>query len=65
MQAEIDDKESDSDLKLVEHAFLYLNEKTYPPDCTKNEKRSIRRKAEKLVVVNGELFCKKKDGNEV
>ena len=64
-QAQIDDRETDSDLKLVEHAFLYLTDKTYPPGCTKNEKRSIRRKAEKLVIVSGELFYKKKDGNEV
>ena len=60
-----DDRETDSDLKLVEHAFLYLTDKTYPPECTKNEKRSIRRKADKLVIVSGELFYKKKDGKEV
>ena len=65
-QAEIaDDRETDSDLKLVEHAFLYLTDKTYPSECTKNEKRSIRRKADKLVIVSGELFYKKKDGKEV
>ena len=46
---------------LVEHAFLYLSDKTYPPECTKNEKRSIRCKAEKLVIINGELFYKKKE----
>ena len=38
-QAEIDDRETDSDLKLVEHAFVYLTDKTYPPGCTKNEKK--------------------------
>ena len=59
------DQQTDSDLKLVEHAFYYITEKSYPPECTKNDKRSIRRKAEKLNVVNGELFYKKKDGNEV
>ena len=59
------DQQTDSDLKLVEHAFYYITEKKYPPECTKNDKRSIRRKAEKLNVVNGELFYKKKDGNEV
>ena len=41
-QAEIDDRETDSDLKLVEHAFFYLTDKTYPRGCTKNEKRSIK-----------------------
>ena len=64
-QAEIDDREADSDLKLVEHAFIYLSDKTYPPECTKNEKRSTRRKAKKLTIVSGELYYKKKDGNEV
>ena len=59
------DQQTDSDLKLVEHAFYYITEKSYPPECTKNDKRSIRRKAEKLNVVKGELFYKKKDGNEV
>lgn len=61
----VEDQQTDSDLKLVEHAFYYITEKKYPPECTKNDKRSIRRKAEKLNVVNGELFYKKKDGNEV
>ena len=64
-QAEIDDRETDSDLKLVEHAFVYLTDKIYPPGCTKNEKKSIRRKAEKLTIISGELYYKKKDGNEV
>ena len=64
-QAEIDDRETDSDLKLVEHAFVYLTDKIYPPGCTKNEKRSIRHKAEKLTIISGELYYKKKDGNEV
>ena len=64
-QAEIDDRETDSDLKLVEHAFVYLTDKIYPPGCTKNEKKSIRPKAEKLTIISGELYYKKKDGNEV
>jgi hypothetical protein len=59
------EKESDSDLKLVESAYQYITDKTYPPGSTKNEKRSIRRKADKLVVVNGELLYRKKDGSEV
>ena len=59
------ENETDSDLKLVENAYQYITDKTYPPGSTKNEKRSIRRKAEKLVVVKGELLYRKKDGNEV
>ena len=42
--------QTDSDLKLVEHAFYYI---TDPPECTKNDNRSIQRKAEKLNVMNG------------
>lgn len=59
------DKETDSDLKLVENGFHYVTDKRYPPECTKNEKHSIRRKTEQLVVVNGDLFYRKKDGSEV
>ena len=51
--------------ELVQKAFLYLKDKTYPEGCTKNEKRCIRRKAEKLVERNGVMYYKKKDGAEV
>ncbi len=52
--------EPDSDLKLVENACIYLTSGEYPPSCSKNEKRSIRRKADKLVVRSGEVFYKKR-----
>ena len=35
------ENETDSDLKLVENAYQYITDKTYPPGSTKNEKRSI------------------------
>ena len=51
----------DPELKLIEDACTYITLKEYPPSCTKDEKRSIRRKAEKLVVKDGEIFCKRQD----
>ena len=38
----------DDGLALIEKAFDYLTRKVYPPGCSKNDKRVIRRKAEKL-----------------
>ena len=55
----------DVETALVGNAFLYVTTKKYPADCTKNEKRCIRRKAERLVEKQGEIFYRKKDGNEV
>ena len=57
--------EEDVENLLLLHACTYLKEKTYPQDSSKNDKRSIRRKAEKLVLKDGDIFYKKKDGNEV
>ena len=45
---------------LLEQAYGYKVNETYPEGCTLNKKRSIRRKAEKLVLVNGEVRLKKK-----
>ena len=55
----------DAETALVEKAFLYARNKRYPENCTKNEKRCIRRKAERLVAKEGVLYYKKKDGDEV
>ena len=43
----------------------YITKSSYPPNATKNEKRVIRKKAEKLSVKDGEVFYKKKGGKEV
>ena len=48
---DVDDK-----LDLIEKAFEYLTRKIYPPECSKNDKRVIRRIAEKLEERNGEIF---------
>ena len=58
-------QDRDDKVALVEKAYFYLTEKRYPTDCTKNEKRSIRWKSEKLVVKDGVLYYRKKDGSEV
>ena len=58
-------QDRDDEVALVEKAYFYLTEKRYPADCTKNEKRSIRRKSEKLVVKDGVLHHRTKDGSEV
>ena len=50
---------------LVHRAFVYLTEKTYPPGSTKNEKRCIRKKADRFVVTDGVMHYQKKDGVEV
>ena len=49
---------------LVERACMYLTRGEYPLSATQNEKRSIRRKAKKLVVRKGEVYVHK-NGKEV
>ena len=57
--------DTDQEQKLIEDACTYSTTKQYPSRVmTKNEKRSIRRKAEKLVIKHGTIFYKK-DGREV
>ena len=52
---------------LSKPAFTSLRESKgeYPPSVNKNEKRSIRRKAGKLCVIQGEIFYLHKDGQKV
>ena len=42
------EKAIDDELALIENTFEYLTKKKYPPGCSKNHKRIIRRKAERL-----------------
>ena len=53
--------EKGSQEDLIEQACIYLMEKTYPEGCTLNRKRQIRKRAEKLHIVNGELYYAPKD----
>jgi hypothetical protein len=55
---------------LVQEAYIYLVEHRYPPNCSQQRKRTIRRKAEKFEVRDGELFIMKqkkqaRSGNKV
>ena len=44
------------DVDLVEEAYRYLTDKTYPNVTTENRKRAIRNKAKKFIIKDGELF---------
>ena len=41
---------------LLDEVYLYIVEKRYSKECTATRKRQIRKKAEKFVVNDGELF---------
>ena len=45
---------------LVEEAAVYLADKKYPEGCSANRKRQIRKRAEKFVLQNGELYYQTK-----
>ena len=51
----------DPEIKLID-ACSYFLENNYPDGASKNEKRIIRRKAEKIVVKDGEVYFTKKKG---
>jgi hypothetical protein len=48
----MDSKEKEGGAKpdLVEQAVTYVLKKSYPENCTENEKRVIRKKSKKFVV---------------
>jgi hypothetical protein len=41
---------------LVEEAVTYITEHKYPDNCSNTRKRQIRKKAEKFVIKDNELF---------
>ena len=41
---------------LLKEIYLYLTEGRYPDGCTRERKRTIRRKAEKSITRDGQLF---------
>ena len=47
---------------LLQKAYIYLTEHCYPSGCVDSRKRSIRKKAGKFVVHDGDLFFKKRKG---
>ena len=56
--------EKDEDL-LIEDAILYVQKQRYHEGLSKNEKRTIRRKATRFTLRNGELLYTKKDKMKV
>ncbi len=57
--------EEETEIKLIEKAYIKLTQGTYPEGSTKNEKRVIRRKATTLDVVDGVLHYRRMDGGRV
>ena len=53
------------DQELVEQAYDYLTASRYPPECTENRKRVIRKKAKKFEIKDGQLFYKQKQKGKV
>ena len=68
---ESDVLESDGDVSndavLLEDAvmYMYVQEKIYRSGTSKNWKRSVRRKAQRFSIENGELMYKKKNNSLV
>lgn len=58
------DEENDEG-HLMEDAILYIQKQKYDGCRSKNEKRSIRRKALRFTISNGELLYMKKDKTKV
>ncbi len=57
--------ETDSELNFIERAGYYLSTGEYPPNTSKNDKRTIRRKASKLCVEGGDVFYLQRGGKKV
>ena len=55
----------EEDVQLLQDAVLYVTEKRYRDGSEKNWKRSVRRKANRFKIKNGELLYIKKDKKEV
>ena len=58
-------QESESEDDLLEQAHLYKATGRYPKSCALNRKRSIRRKADALLMRNGETYVQKKANGKV
>ena len=59
------EEEAERDLQLVEEAYSYVTKKKYPPGCSDVRKRVIRRKAQKFIVKDGEMFYKQQKKGKV
>ena len=54
-----------NDFDLVEEAYEYKINGNYPEGCTAYQKRSIRRKASKMILRGGEIFLARKERQKV
>ena len=48
----------DAETDLVDQAYRYITTQTYPPGCSANKKRTIRKKSQKFEVRDGEIYYK-------
>ena len=58
-------EEKGSEVILIDRACAYVMSGEYPADANKNERRSIRRKAKKFCITDGEVFYIRTNGSEV
>ena len=59
------DSDSDEDA-IVDDVYAYLVQKSYPKGCSGTRKRQIRKRAERLLVKEGNLYYRfKKEGKQV
>ena len=50
---------------LVQQAYAYVTDKTYPSGCSETRRRVIRKKATKFELKDGELYYKQKQKGKV
>lgn len=50
---------------LIKEVYEYMTQRRYPLGCMEGRKRTIRRKANKFVLKDGELYFKKKQKGKV
>ncbi len=62
---ERDGRRNSSELLIIERASYYSSTGEYPPNTSKNDKRTIRRKASKLCVEGGDVFYLQRGGKKV
>ena len=64
-QSQSDGGEVEGAGDLVQEAYIYLTERRYPSGFSDSQKQSIRKKAGKFVVRDGEMLFKKKRKGKV
>ncbi|XP_076065010.1 uncharacterized protein LOC143039042 [Oratosquilla oratoria] len=64
-QDKIEPMDEEDENALVEKAVQYLLDKSYPESCSRQDKRSVRRKAQRLVTSEGQIYYKKRNGSYV